>query len=320
MAFNWEATETHWFVDQKYNMMLTQNAFWDPNGENGKGDAIGRTFISYFTYGDERFIQGIESCWKKIERKGWFSKLLFGKYYYQGYRYPHRYNHERGLSRDHLTYTILAYKLSGYSNKSLKEFVNNLRFKISDFALFTPELWAWKKAMYGSKFYLTLYYLMNIPVILFNNLKNKIIYKIVPFEKEGKQENWEIIYNEQKSEKVKKWAKRLFPIFALHILAWQLYFLPNSKIKKLTQRICLGMTPKYNYVIKMLLGFKDKVNKEDIDKYKSMMGGRWTTTLNPQINNRYLILISDPKLIESNTLDIDYVKKLYNTIQCKSNL
>ena len=49
-AFKWEATGTHWFVDQVYKMMLTENPSWKPDGQNGKGDSIGRSFISYFTY------------------------------------------------------------------------------------------------------------------------------------------------------------------------------------------------------------------------------------------------------------------------------
>ena len=68
--FNWEALETEWFVDQKNNMMLLQNPNWNLDGENGKMDSIERTFEAFFCYNDLRFLDGIESCWKKIERKG----------------------------------------------------------------------------------------------------------------------------------------------------------------------------------------------------------------------------------------------------------
>ena len=66
MAFNWEATDTNWFVDQEHKMMMSRNPGWNPDGDNGAGDAIGRTFRAYVTYGgDDRFLEGIENCWEK---------------------------------------------------------------------------------------------------------------------------------------------------------------------------------------------------------------------------------------------------------------
>ena len=83
---NWNSTkdETWWWVSDK-SMMLNHT---DVDG--GTYDSIERTWMSYYTYEDERFIDGIKSCWTKINRTNWFSKLFFGKYYYQGERYPHR--------------------------------------------------------------------------------------------------------------------------------------------------------------------------------------------------------------------------------------
>jgi hypothetical protein len=318
MAFNWEATDTYYFVDQENKMMLTQNPSWKPDGENGKGDAIGRSFTSYVAYEDERFLEGIEACWERVERKGWLKRLLFGKYYYQGYRYPHRYPSEVGLSRDHLTYTLLAFKYAGYSDEFIKEFVTHLRFRISKFALFTPELWLWRKALY-SRFYEKLYLLMNIPVLYITKLWNKFVYKIVPFEDEYHPEEFIVIQNELKPKRIRKWAKRLYPIYALHIQAWQLNVLPDSKLKRRAEKIALDLCPKYNYVIQMLLGFKDLVPKEEVDNYKPMRGGRWGGILNPWINDRSMYIIDNPVWTEYNTLDVDYLKKLYNTIQCESS-
>jgi len=318
MALNWKATDTQWFVDQENKMMLVQNSSWNPNGDNGKGDAIGRSFMAYFTYGDERFLEGIENCWEKVERKGWLKRLLFGKYYYQGYRYPKRFDNEVGLSRDHTSYTIIAYKYAGYSNEYIKEFVKHLRFRISKFAMFTPEMWLWARAMTGSKFYEKLFLLTTIPVNMLNRWWNKFIYKIVPFEEECHQDEFMVVQNDLKPPRVRKWAKRLYPYYALHISAWQLYLLPDSKLKRKAQKICLDITPKHNYVIQMLLGYKDMVNPDDVFEFKPMKGGRWTGILNPWINDRSIHIITDPKLIESNVMVVDYVRKLYNTIQCEN--
>jgi len=320
MAFNWEATKTQWFVDQDYNMMLSQNPGWMPNGGNGKGDAIGRTFVAFYCYSDDRFLEGIESCWEKIERKGFLKRLLFGKYYYQGYRYPHRFPDEVGLSRDHTIYTILAYKYAGYSREAIKEFTTHLRFKISDFALFTPELWLWRKAVYGSKIHTWLYLSISLIVTELSNLWNKFVYHITPFEEECNQDEWIKIPNDMKPERIWKWSKRLYPIYALHQHAWQLKVLPDSRLKRRVQKAALKICPKHNYVIKMLLGFKDIVTHEQAFGYRSMHGGRWTGILNPWINDRDLDEITDPERLEANVQDVDYVRTLFNSLQCEPNI
>lgn len=314
MALNWEAIDTYYFVDQNNNMMLRQSHDWNPN-ELGEGDSIGRTFISYFNYGDERFLEGIEKCWVKKE-SNWFWKLLGKKYYYQGYRYPTHYDED--LSRDHLTYTIISFKYSGYYSKDkLKEFIKHLRFRISKKFTFTIGLWLWSRAMYGSKICEWLFYTIEIPIFKITKLWNKIIYKKAPFEEEDSQDNWIKIQNELKPKRIIKLASLLYPIYALHNKSWQIYLMPDSKRKRKLQKICLDIVPKYNYVIKILLGDKESFTKEDVWNYKSMTSSRWTGILNPWINDRDMNIIKDEKLLEFNVLDVDYVRKLYNTIQCK---
>jgi len=319
MALNWEATETHWFVDQENKMMLTQNPGWNPTGGNGKGDAIGRTFIAYYLYGDERFLEGIESCWERVERTG-IKRLIFGKYYYQGYRYPHRFPDELGLSRDHLLYTLIVYKYAGYTEEYLKEFTSHLRFRISKFASFTPELWWWKKAISGSKFHLWLYLALTVPVLKVSRWWNKMIYKYVPFEEESHQDDFVLIQNNMKPERIKKWANRLYPIYALHQHAWQLHLLPDSKRKRKAQKIAFDICPKHNYAIQMILGFKDMVDPENVFGFKSMTGGRWTGILNPWINDRDMSMQTNPVRLTANVQDVEYVQKLYNTIHCTHNI
>ena len=316
MAFNWEATETQWFVDQIYQMMLTQNPNWKPDGENGKGDAIGRSFIAYFVYGDPRFLDGIENCWEKVERKGWLRRLLFGKYYYQGYRYPHRYPGEVGLSRDHTSYTLIAFKYAGYSDEFMKDFVKHLRFKISDFARFTPEMWLWAHSLYGNKLATALFYPISYIVTELNALWNRMLYKWTGFGPESHQDDFVKVPNDFKPKGVRRWAKLFYPIYALHISAWQIKVLPDSKWKKRLQKASLKVCPEHNYVIQMLLN-GPKPSEENVMGYDSMHGGRWTGILNTWINDRDIGKIKDPKRLEYNVMDVDYVRKLYNTIQCE---
>jgi len=47
-----------------------------------------------------------------------------------------------------------------------------------------------------------------------------------------------------------------------------------------------------------------------------MTGGRWTGILNTWLNDRDIEIIKDPKLIEYNNIDVDYLRKLYYTISC----
>jgi hypothetical protein len=43
-----------------------------------------------------------------------------------------------------------------------------------------------------------------------------------------------------------------------------------------------------------------------------MTGGRWGGILNIWWNNRCLEIVKDPKLVEYNVMDVDYLKYLWN--------
>lgn len=312
--FDWESQDSQWFVDQVHKMMLEQNPDWNPTGTNGEGDAIGRSFIAFFTYGDPRFLDGIEACWEKVERRG-IKRLLFGKYYYQGYRYP-THDFETGLSRDHLAYTVLAFKYAGYSDEFMKDFVRHLRWKISDFQKFTPSLWLWVRAAANIKPYTTLFLLQAWLISKLNAWWNKSLYKFTGFGEESHQDDFIKVLNDFKPSRVQKMTKLFYPIYALHFGAWKLKVLPESKLKKKVQKAMLPMCPKHNYVIKILLGYKDLVTQEEVDGYKSMTGGRWTGILNTWLNDRGLEINKNKDRLKCNVQDVDYLKKLYYTISC----
>lgn len=319
MKFNFKVKYTYHFADE-YNMVLTQNEGWEPDGDNGKGDCIGRNFDAYFCYEDEKFIEGIKNCWFKVNYeysnnkfKRFFQKILRRnkKYYYQGYRHPTK-EQNAGLSRDHTTNTILAYYLSGMPEEELKEFVTHLRWRISKFARFVPDMWLWVRAIAGFKWAKILYSLIILPTSLFYMINNKIIYKIANFKKEADQITWDEKIKKQKPDKSKyKLKKSLFPAFALKQQAWVLYFLKENFLLKLTKKIFLKINSRYNYVIKMLLGDYNSFSKEDVYNYKPMTKGRWSAVLERDILYRDVKIIKDEKLIKYNNIDAEMVRKLY---------
>jgi len=317
---NWESKNTYHFVDEENKMMLVKNPSWKPDGDNGKGDAIGRSFLSYFCYGDDRFLEGIADCWIRVERKGWLKRFLFGKYYYQGYRYPTYARGEEeqpvGLSRDHLIYTVLAFKYAGYSDEFLKDFVKHLRFRISDRFLMTINLWLWLRVIANIKPYAALYYPIEWLVSAINSVWNRALYKCSGFGEESHQDDFIKIPNSMKPKSMKRLASLFFPVYALHLNSWQIKVLPESKWKKRLEKMALTYCPKHNYVIQLLLNSPEKPSQENVDSYKAMTGGRWTGILNTWLNDRDIEIIKDPKLIEYNNIDVDYLRKLYYTISC----
>jgi len=318
-GYNPDVKYTEWFVDD-YNMMLAQNPSWRPEGDNGRGDSIGRSFRGFFTYGDERFLEGIANCWVKVERKYWISRFLFGKYYYQGYRHPAFAQgidpQPVGLSRDHLVNTVLAFKYAGYSEEFMKEFVTHLRFKISDFALMTINLWLWLRVLAGIKGWGILYYPIEWMVMIVSSLWNRFMYWRSGFGPEQSQDEFVLIPNSMKPKSMRRMVKLFYPTYALQWQAWQIKLLPNKWWKKALQKPLWKITPRYNYVIKILLDHPDRPTKEQVEEYKSMTGGRWSGILNPWMNDRDIRIIEDQKLLEFNVLDEDYLKKLYYTISC----
>jgi len=327
MALEWTATDTYNFVDQKNHMMLRKDLPWEINiGDFGKGDALGSNFMGIISYNDKRFIEAIKRCWVKMD-SSIYQKIFGMDYYYQGYRYPDHTSELKNISRDHTTYTILALKYSGYTDDQLLEFVTHIPFKISDAtedsknARFTPNMWLWARAISGSKIDEKLYYSVEIPIMKIVRTWTKYIYKKYKLGEELRPENFYMIEKKNKPIKILKANDTLFPVYALHQSAWQLHMLPDSDKKKKLQSILLDITPKHNYVIKMLLGDKTSFTEKDVMDYQPMTGGRWTNILVPLLCNRWTELIgvpgvvmSDPNLIKANVLDVDYLRQIYNTI------
>jgi len=308
MSFNWEAENTQWFVDQENKMMLAKDPAWNPDGNNGFGDAIGRNFVTYVCYKDKRFIEGIKKCWVKVKQKGLMR--LFRKWKYQGYRYPHRYENEVGISRDHTLYTVLAYKYSGMPDKELNKFVKRISFKLSKAALQTIDMWLWMRVISGSKFWKPLFYLMSWCELAFTASWEKLIEKIYKLGPEVHQDDFHHMQNGDKPKRIQRAIKLYYPTYALIIGAWKIKMLPDGKWKKKLQKQALRLVPKHNYLIQILLDSPNMPTQEIIDGYEPM-NSRWGGILNVWKNDRDLQKIIDPVRLEYNVMDVDYLKVVW---------
>jgi len=309
MALNWDTNDTYIYVDKKYKMMIQHHGT-----DSGKGDAIGRNMDAYWVYEDYRFIEGIKDCWVKIKKSmKLFGLIPFRNYYYQGYRYPDHVDTD--LSRDHALNTIQAYKLAGMPDKELQEFVKHLKWKISDRYSFVPDTWLSIRAIAGMKWARVLFYSIEIPVMLFNMLRNKYVYKKYKIEDEVPQHEYVHVPNSEKRPEFSEFVPKLFPVYALGNLARQLNLMEDSLGKKILYRIIRKMVLKHNYVIRMLINDFEPTeeNRKLVYDYKSMKGGRWSTSLN-EVNDRHLYILDD-KLVEYNAIDVDLVRKLFEKIK-----
>jgi hypothetical protein len=298
-------------------MMIVKDPVWNTNGDHGRGDSIGRSLDAFRIWGDYRFIEGIESCWVKVKNKG--IRRLFRKWHWQGYRYPTyangtEINSGDKLSRDHLKNTVIAYKYAGKTDKEMWDFVKRLRWRISDFARFTPELWLFCRMLAGRKISTWLYprvtyVVKRVTVWLQLKVEKKLGFG--PHYEEN-QDTFHHIQNDYKPACIKPLSKLLHPIFALQQDAEQSTFIKSDKWRKRIQDQIYRITPTYNHVIKLLIDHPEDVSYEDVVSYKPMTGGRWGGILNIWWNNRCLEIVKDPKLVEYNVMDVDYLKYLWN--------
>lgn len=322
-TFNWDAIETQYFVDQLNKMMLTQNPSWNPDGENGAGDAIGRNKDSYFAYRDPRFVEGVKNCWVKKERKTWLGRKLFGEYYYKGHRYPTPEYLEKDMSRDHTTNTFVLMHLAG-EKEWAKELATHIKWvitkkhknssgKIVGRHSFIPAMWAWMKFTFAGKWWWApVFYIFSFIEIILYNIINGFCYLMGWFSRELLPED----YNSQTMTRQKQskwrqfWSGLTYPIYALNLFAWQLFVMKDNFFKRVLQYMAYPLVPRYNYLLKLLFNV-GKVTKEQVLEYRMMKGGRWTTPLN-EINDRSVEFITDEKLREFNRLDEDLLIAMWN--------
>jgi len=326
LKFIWDATKTNFFVDTENKMMLSQNYTWNPDGNCGKGDAVGRNKDSYFAYGDPRFVEGVKNCWIKIERKTWLGKKLFGKYYYKGHRYPTPEYLEKDFSRDHTSNTFVLMKLAG-EDEWAKEVASNIRWVITKKHTnskgkmvgrhsFGPGLWGFVKSMAGKWWAAPLFYFSSFLELILYNAQNGLVYLMGWFSRELLQEDYnaQTMSLQKQSKWRQTWAKIGYPVFALQLFAWQLFVMKDNPVKRLLQYMSYLLIPRHNYLLRLAFNV-GKVTKEDVLNYKSMKGGRWSTPLN-ELNDRDAFIIETKpygkEWLEANVLDEDLLIMMWN--------
>lgn len=313
MNYNPTAQTTHYFVDIKNKMMLNQNHSWNPNGGNGKGDAIGRSKDAYFSYGDPQFIEGVKNCWLKIDNNG--------SYYYKGHRYPTPEYLKKDFSRDHTSNTFVLMALAG-EGEWAKEIASHIKWTIREKHVtskgkvrthrFTPALWGFVKSFAGKWWAKPLFYGVSFFEIIWYNIQNGFIYLMGWFSRELHPEDYNA--NRMTNQKQGKWrqffSKLAFPMYALNNFGWQLFVMKDNFFKRLLQYMCYLLITRHNHFQKLLFNV-GKVTKEQVLEYKPMKGGRWTTPLN-ELNDRDVFIIKKEEWLEANTLDKDILISMWN--------
>lgn len=323
MGFNLNNKETWWYVSEE-NMMLNHDV-WGREGLwcQGVHDSIEQTYHAYVAYGYEPFIDGIKNCWKKIEYKNPILKKLFG-YYYKPQRYPIKYDGMKGMSRDHVIYSFMAFIKSGMSKEEIYEYASHLTWKIGDNigTIMTPKLWLWMMLISGKKIGY-LYYISVMFGMLSANNKNNFIEKISGYGfaiNEEEQKNFKPLFSNEKPKIIKTIANMYFPTYAVKLTANMLNVVPENWFVKKSRYYAIKMIPKHNVVLKLLL--KQNLTETEISEllnYKSMTGDRWSDQLNKWYSDRPLYIIEErypeKEYTKENTLDKDYALKLYyNTL------
>jgi hypothetical protein len=299
MGLNVNNKKTYHLIDD-YGLMMNQHELQNTNVLSAHGDAIGHTVDAYFAYNYKPFVDSVKKCFKEeADDKGSFI---------QGYRSPYHFGAEPNtMSRDHIINALILMKLE--DQDFLKKLSKGLRWKISDKYSFTIDSWLWMKGIAGNKFYMFLWYILNIFLVIFYVILNKIVYKISGVGKEVPQSEFVLTDESEISDKIKKCRKIVYPMYAIYLHCFQLYVSPNSIGKWLIKKMSLLFVDKQNFILKVVLGAK--VDKNNVYSYKPMYGGRWTTYLN-QMNDRFLKIIDDnPEYIEENLVDVDLLISIY---------
>jgi len=329
-TFNFDCSTSLTFFDKENKMVLRQNHSWNPDGDLGKGDAIGRNLSAMEAWGEEEIevarktmklqdwlMEGIMDCWVLKKRRTWLGRLLKGKYYYQGYRYPTYARGEEeqrdGLSRDHTLNTVLAMLYMQWDKKDIWNFVKKLKFRISPFALMTINLWLWLRVVSGRRIARLFYYPIEWITVSFTSWWQRKVEKITGIgpHYEVPQDEFKYMQNKDKPKIVDTSCGLLYPVYAMKQAAEQFLYVNEKWGTKLRNKY-IKITPTYNYVIQLLLKDPNGPTEKDIMNYKPMRGSRWTGVFNKWWNKRSLKVISegDP-LAEYNQLDVDYARSLY---------
>jgi len=307
MALDINSKTSWWFVSD-HHMMLAHSPWYETHMIGyGAGDSIERTYEAYMTYRWPGFIQAIESCWKKTD-KG-----------YKPQRYPVPYLGMHGMSRDHVIYSMLAFKegvdTGLISMTKFEEYVDGCPFIIGDNVgtIMTPALWFWMQLMVGRRIG-NMYYVIELISAIKNVAWNKFLnlFSGINYGKEVNQHEFVPIFNQDKTKWTNMLIKAYYPTYALKLAAHMVSAVHQNVLTRWTKKILMKICPEDNVLIKSLLVGADGLSLSDLDKatfYESMTCDRWSGQLNPVYNDRPIYLVSSRDGADStcNDFDRDYV-------------
>ena len=295
-SYDPENIDTFYYVDEWG--MLRRKPLSPEENSIGR-DSISRTTEGYFAWEDIELIYANRSCvLESYDERGYYLKV---------YRHPN--NRDKDMSRDHIQGLLLGEKLAG-NDDMLKHLAKNLRYRISEKHRFTPDLWAWMKILAGKWWWGPVFFIISYFLITCYLLWNKFWLWYGRFSPEVHPKNWYPQWPiKHATESHLRISKGLYPTYALNGFCWQLYVLKSNVFVRGLRWLTLQMVPRYNFLLKLLLGDKS-VREIDVTSYKLMRGGRFSITLNESCD-RYVDIITDPDLIAANRLEEDLLKKLW---------
>ena len=298
-------------ADEAYNHVDEFDMFATYSPNKGRGDSLGGSADMFFCYNDTRFVFSAEKLWYFNED---------GKYI--GQRHPLISPEDHPMSRDHYHSTLSMLKMhydrtgSTASMAKIKEITDETGYIISKMARRGLGLKWWSEAIQGKKFYQALWHINGIIQAVLVYLPMHFIFAKSAFSEEVDQ--WEYVpYPEgPRLQELPKWnhwiSKATYPSYALQMVGWKLYVVDGLPfLKRIHQAVYRPMVGKTNYVQKMLLGVKG-IDREFIQFYQAMKGGRWGGYLSERNDRNMRVLLPQPQY---NNVDVDIARKLYNETQ-----
>jgi hypothetical protein len=183
-------------------------------------------------------------------------------------------------SRDHWSYFIIFRKLK-YEDWEFKKFVKKIP------SMRGMNLWV--KSLAGNKSAERWYYRWAIPEAWLTNRWNKFV-RVIGFIYPERSNYWWIDQYDEKrnngqvlqdsvTEWQKWWARKLIPLYPVHVKGWQLFVMPDNPRKEILKRIIQKRIGEHNYMLRLLMG-DTEISQEEIDTYPNMSGYRPGVPLN----------------------------------------
>ena len=295
--FDPEGQEHQIFV--RNDMVYEKNRSYDPDGDEGSGDTIGRTMRAMRVYIYFPFFEAIRKCWTLQQARG-------GKQFLFGWR-SNVDKYRMDMSRDHLIHTVMAEFWKG-SQFTVARFYALVPWRFSFGFKKTVDIHLWAKTLGGTKWSRHLYYWWQIPQSLVIGVWSKIAKLLLRIGPEYSLPDymWNKDAIKAKHERIKKWLWLIPPVYAMYGRIEMLECMPRSIGKRLLSRILLWNVPRHNYVMKLMLGAY--VSQEEVESYRAVKGGRWSTSLDARCKRD--IQYRDP--YEPNLLDKDWLTYHYH--------